>query len=82
MDVTALTLMLFPYVFQIATCNERKVIVTYDFTVVANHATGASSVFHEVQLHDFMTVNRVVELFLATISHIHKIVLTQWGYLM
>ena len=77
MDVIALAFVLFPDMFQIAAGDKYEVAVANDFAAVAHDTTGASRILDEVQLHNVVTMNRIVEFLLVTVGHIHKILFTQ-----
>ena len=80
-DVVAVTLVLLPDMFQVATGDKRQVVVTNDLAGVAHHAACSSTILHEVQLHDVVAVDGVVELLLMTVGDIHEVVVAQWGNL-
>ena len=75
--VVALALVLLPHMLQIAAGDECQVVVAYHLARVAYHAASASSILHEVQLHNLMTMDGVVKLFLMAVSHVHKVMFAQ-----
>ena len=80
-DVIAVTLVLLPHVFEVATGDERQLVVADDLAGVAHHTACSGTILHEVQLHDVVAVDGVVELLLMTVGDIHEVVVAQWGNL-
>ena len=82
MNIRALTLMLFPYVFQVTTRDEHQVVVAYDLARIAHYTANTCSAAYEIQLHHIVAVDGIVHLLFVAVGHIYKVVLSQWGYLM
>ena len=74
-DILTLAFVLLPYMLQIATGDEHQIVIADELTRVTDDSPTTLRILHEVQLHGLMVVDRIVELLLPAVGHIHEVVL-------